>query len=92
MSRGMKDATGSYYSWLGFGSYVAVGETASLYKTSHKEDWAETVAAAVYPTHSRFVDPATGKPYIGTTRKDYIRTFLPNGTLFHGSRGTPGEL
>lgn len=84
----MMEATGSYVSWWGWGSYVAVGETSSRYLTSRYEDWAETVAAAVYPTHNRFVD-ARGKPRMGKERRNYIQPFLPNSTLFSTSGGKP---
>ena len=54
LSGNMMKATGSGYTW--WGQYQPKGATSSTYLTTHREDWADTVAAAVYPGKGRSVD------------------------------------
>ena len=82
MSGDMMKATGSGYNW--FGQYQAKGATSSEYLTDAREDWAETVAAAVYPDGKRAVD-GKGNPLMGTLRQNYIKAFLPDAKIFNGT-------
>ena len=66
------------------GEYRANGATSSTYLTTHREDWADTVAAAVYPDKGRSVD-ANGNPRMGTMRQNYIKKLLPHAALFSGA-------
>jgi hypothetical protein len=85
LSGDMMRATGSSNSWFGFGPYQAGGAPASLYsQNDQREDWAETVAAAVYPNAERSTG-GTGMPQMGTSRQNYIRAFLPDAPIFNGT-------
>jgi hypothetical protein len=72
MSTNLKEATGSTYSWFGLGPYIPNGATSTKYRPDHLEDWAETVAAAVYPDGERSFDVRTGKPAMGEMRQNHI--------------------
>ncbi len=83
MSGDMMNATGSSVNW--FGGYQVGGVPASSYgKNDQREDWAETVAAAVYPDGARAIDDR-GNPLMGTLRQNYISAFLPDAQIFNGT-------
>jgi hypothetical protein len=83
MSSGMMQATGSSFNW--FRQYQPSGVPASTYgKNDQREDWAETVAAAVYPDGARSVILGTSNPQMGAARQNYIKPFLPQAALFSG--------
>jgi len=84
LSGDMMRATGSSYSWFGLGPYQAGSAPASDYYPNHREDWAETVAAAVYPDSARSVKPRTSDPQMGVRRQNYIKPFLHEAALFSG--------
>jgi RHS repeat-associated protein len=87
-SRGMMNATGSTYDcYLGFlfCSWNSNGTTASWYasRSDHTEDWAEAVAASVYPEHEDYQYP-DGSQRMDEARKRYVqeqfaRYRRPNG-------------
>jgi RHS repeat-associated protein len=81
LSNNMMAATGSRYEGNGT-VYLPVGGASSAYTPNHLEDWAETVAAAVYPKHPNYTSRSTGKLLMGESRQNYIRSFLPNSTIF----------
>jgi hypothetical protein len=83
MSANMMQATGSKYDWLL--QYQAKGATSTQYLVDAREDWAETVAAAVYPDGERSRDKETKNPQMGTMRQNYIKAFLPDAKLFNGT-------
>lgn len=83
LSSGMMQATGSSFTW--YGQYQVGGVPASKYSKEHqREDWADTVAAAVYPDGARSVILGTTNPQMGTARQNYIKPFLPQAALFSG--------
>jgi hypothetical protein len=77
LSEGFRAATGGKYS---SGKYIAGGQTASLYADSNlAEDWAESVAATVYPGSPGLSrpwgrDPVTRLPIVGqdNNRWNYV--------------------
>lgn len=79
LSNRMMAATGSRYE---NGTYVPQGSLSSSYSRHNSgEDFAETVAAAVYPGYSEYYNASTGKSHMGTSRANYIRGILPNTTV-----------
>lgn len=87
LSWNMMAATGSSYpSLVGTGKYRGAGAFATDYHTDHREDWAETVAAAVYPEGARAVPSGGSTPLMGSSRQNYIKPFLPRAALFDGRK------
>jgi hypothetical protein len=86
MSNNLATTTGSYSKFIphALPKYISSGTAASEYHPDRKEDWAETVAAAVYPDGARSVKSGTSDPQMGTMRQNYIQPFLPKSALFSG--------
>jgi hypothetical protein len=92
MSNNLATTTGSYSKFIphALPKYIPSGTTASGYFTDRREDWAETVAAAVYPSGERSKDLLTSNPRMGTLRQNYIQAFLPQAALFSGAYALNG--
>jgi RHS repeat-associated protein len=74
LSNGLMRSTGGTYSCnlLGKCKYNWEGKPASEYaKGNQREDWAESVAATVYPTYERFTDRGVNR--MDDTRRNFVQ-------------------